>query len=274
MSWWHRPRPLSWVYAAILVVIVGVVGLSQRGTLREAWLNRQKQNLPSAVERTEFANSNTSTDLPAAANSTPTEPSATDTTEQNLPAEINLKVPFTVQAPHANWDDDHREFCEEASVLMVARYFQDRAIGDADQAERSLQDVKQWQIKNLGFYKDTTAVETARILREQFKLGDVEVISNPTLTNIKAEVAAGNLVIMPAAGRLIGNPYYRQPGPLYHMLVIKGYTKDGQLITNDPGTKRGADWAYQANVLMNAMHDWNDGDVVNGQRVVIVVRGS
>src|SRR3989344_6960165 len=39
-----------------------------------------------------------------------------------LPSEVNLAIPFTVQAPFANLDEVHEEFCEEASVLMAASY--------------------------------------------------------------------------------------------------------------------------------------------------------
>lgn len=190
-----------------------------------------------------------------------------------LPTSKNLNVSFTSQAPYAVWDEDHNEFCEEASVLMVARFWQGRRIANRDDAERSLQRLKRWQLKRFGYFKDTTAEETATILREYYKLKNVAVIKNPSITAIKREVAAGRPVIVPAAGRLLGNPYFRRPGPLYHMLVIKGYTKDGKFITNDPGTRRGANFLYKPSVIMKAMHDWNGGDVVHGQKVVIVVRG-
>lgn len=193
---------------------------------------------------------------------------------EKLPSAINLNVPFTSQAPQAVWDEDHNEFCEEASVLMVARFWQGRKIPSKNDAERSLQQLKRWQLKKFGFFKDTTAEETATILREYFKLKGVTVLKNPSVADIKREVAAHNPVIVPAAGRLLGNPFFRQPGPLYHMLVIKGYTKEGKFITNDPGTRRGADFVYQPKVLMNAMHDWNGGDVLHGRKAVIVVRGS
>ena len=70
---------------------------------------------------------------------------------------------------------------------------------------------------------------------------------------------------------MLGNPYYKQPGPIYHALVLKGYTKDGKFITNDPGTKRGADYLYDPQVILNAMHEWNSGDVEHGRKMAIVV---
>ena len=47
-------------------------------------------------------------------------------------------------------------------------------------------------------------------------------------------------VLLPAAGRLLRNPYFSGQGPLYHMLVVKGYTRDGKIITDDPGTRLAA----------------------------------
>ncbi|MBI2356046.1 MAG: C39 family peptidase [Candidatus Doudnabacteria bacterium] len=194
-----------------------------------------------------------------------------ETNPSSFPAEVNLAVPFTSQAPHTIWDEEHKEFCEEASVLMTASYIQNQPIPDPDFAEEQLQKIKNWEVINLGYYKDTTASETAQILTEYFGIKKVELASDPSLEQIKQALAQGKLVILPAAGRQLNNPNYRQPGPLYHMLVIKGYTKDGRIITNDPGTRNGADYIFEADVIMNAMHDWNDGDVENGEKIIIVV---
>ena len=55
------------------------------------------------------------------------------------------------------------------------------------------------------------------------------------------------------------------------MLVVKGYTKDGKWITNDPGTRRGADYVYSNDVLMNAIHSFNKQDMRKGAQEFIVV---
>ena len=90
----------------------------------------------------------------------------------------------------------------------------------------------EWENKTFGYYEDTTAAEIARILREYFGHKNVEVRYDFTIEDIKSEVASGHPVILPAAGRLLGNPNFRRPGPLYHALVIKGFTKN-KIITND-----------------------------------------
>ena len=197
----------------------------------------------------------------------------------NVPAERNLAVPFTSQAPHANWDEDHGEFCEEASVLMVGRYFDEREIPSADDAEAGLQQIKQWEVENLGFYFDTTAAETAKVIEGLYRL-KVDLKVNPTIDDIKRAIASNKLVIVPAAGRELGNPNFTAPGPIYHNFVIRGYTKDGKFITNDPGTRKGGSYVYDQSVVMDAIRDWvpgpdrtkaRNGDVADGRRVVLII---
>lgn len=187
-----------------------------------------------------------------------------------LPKEFNLAVPFTSQAPFALWDAAHEDACEEAALMMVDAFYKNRKF-TPQSAENEITSIIEWEKKILGHWEDTTAEETARILREKHGYDDVQIIYNITIEDIKREVAKGHPVILPAAGQLLGNKYFYQPGPLYHMLVVRGWTKDGLIITNDPGTKRGEGYLYKPDILLNAIHDWNDGDVPNGKKVMIVV---
>jgi len=77
----------------------------------------------------------------------------------------------------------------------------------------------------------------------------------------------------------LGNPYFRTPGPIYHMLVVKGYDED-EFITNDVGTKRGDGFRYKYDRLISAIHDWDhqsaeggmtDEEIARGRRVLIVI---
>lgn len=191
--------------------------------------------------------------------------------EKNLPTEVNLKIPFTSQAPHQNWDLPYKEFCEEASILMAVSYVNGDPILGPDDADAKLLAIKKFEEEKLGFHEDTNAEDTAKIMREFYSLEKVEILNNPTAQDIKKALASGKAVIAPFAGRELGNPNYHQPGPLYHMLVIKGYRKNGDFITNDPGTRKGADYIYKEKVIMDAIHDWNDGDVYKGKKVIIIV---
>lgn len=189
-----------------------------------------------------------------------------------FPAQFNLAVPFTSQAPHADWALPYQEACEEASAYMVAEYYKGTPAGkiDPDVADEAILELIDFEDDYLGYHLDTTAEETASIIDAFYGLS-VLVMVDPTVESIKEEVAAGRPVIVPAAGQELGNPNFTGAGPLYHMLVIKGYTEN-TFITNDPGTRNGENYVYDIDVLMSAIGDWNNGDPANGAEKVIFVR--
>lgn len=189
--------------------------------------------------------------------------------KRDIPEEMNIAVPFISQAPKFVWDQKHEEACEEAAMLMAKRYFKSELVGSADDSENGLNQIINYEMDTLGFFESTTANQSARIIIEMFAL-NAELKLNPTVSDIKTAISEGKLVITPAAGRQLRNPFYKQPGPIYHYLLIKGYTKT-QFITNDPGTKRGENYPYDFEVVMDAVHDYNGGDVEHGDKVVIFV---
>ncbi|MDP2632078.1 MAG: C39 family peptidase [Candidatus Uhrbacteria bacterium] len=195
----------------------------------------------------------------------------TSETNETIPAEFNLGVPFTSQAPSSNWDLPYQEACEEASAYMVSEYYKGTVAGQIDPivAETAILEVVAFEEDFLGFYLDTTVAETVSFIDMFYGLS-ARAVENPTVDDIKTEIAAGRPVIVPAAGRELGNPNFTGAGPLYHMLVIKGYTEDF-FITNDPGTRNGESYVYDIDVIMEAMGDWNNGDPANGAKRVIFI---
>lgn len=258
------------VTAVILAVGAGVAyGLIlKKDDLQRSY---ERATLPQAVERSEVQ---ATPALPLAEPGT-TAPVGTPTTSpttNELPAEVNLAIPFTPQAPHGNWEDPYGEFCEEASILMAARFMEGQTIASPEAADQAMLAIQDYEEQRFGYYKDTNVAETAIILREYLNQPNVQIIENPTVQDIKQAVAAGKPVIVPAAGRQLGNPYFTGEGPLYHMYVVKGYTKDGKFIVNDPGTRRGADFLYDQSTVMNSMHDWRtDRQIELGRKAIIVV---
>ncbi len=190
-----------------------------------------------------------------------------------LPLSINLAVPFTPQAPHADWGEPYKESCEEASVYMVERYYEGEPEGliEAGKADEAIQTIVAFEHELFGYYEDTTAEQTG-VFAELMFGRTYELIEDPSVDDLKSHLVQGRPVIIPAAGRLLNNPHFTAPGPIYHMLVVRGYTEAGQFIVNDPGTYRGEAYLYDFDTLLYAMHDWNGGDeITDGRKVALVI---
>mgnify|MGYP001612522819 CR=1 FL=1 len=91
---------------------------------------------------------------------------------RNLKSAILLPVPFTPQAPTANWDQLHNEACEEASIIMANAYFSsspsapgkgriqeksnqsnaDNMLIDPKTVESEIQKLTDWQQQTFGYY--------------------------------------------------------------------------------------------------------------------------
>jgi hypothetical protein len=264
----------------LVIVLLFLAGWFGRGAIRDWRDSFRMKDIPEpqpagAIENVNGTNENRNTIPPE---STASMTNATEEVNANatapLPREKNLAVPFTSQAPHANWDLPYQEACEEAAALMVHRFWEGKSFASKQDADAAIRAIVDFEEKTYGFYKDTTAEETARFIRDLWGYKNVSVVTGASVTieHIKQEVALGYPVIVLAAGRELGNTNFRRPGPIYHALVIKGYTKKGMIITNDPGTRKGADYLYDPDVLLAAIHDWNGGDVANGERNMIVIR--
>ncbi len=189
---------------------------------------------------------------------------------KNVPEKFLLEIPFYSQAPFSKWDTFHEEMCEEASVLNAGLYFEGKKL-TKDQFEAELQKMQKVEKKEIGEWKSSTIAQIKQLVDIYFE-GKIKskIIDSPTIDEIEAEIAAGNPVIIPLSGRDIGNPNFTPPGPVYHMLVIKGY--DGQnFITNDVGTRKGNSYVYKKEVLMKNMHDWNEKDIHSGGKKVLVL---
>lgn len=194
------------------------------------------------------------------------------TKKPELPDKIKLIAPFTSQAPYAVWDEIHEEACEEASLLMAAYYYRKKSLSP-EIAEGEIQKMVKFQVENYGDFKDSDMKQLKQLAEDFFNLENGEIIENPSVEDLKNILAEEKLIIIPAAGRLLGNPYFTPPGPLYHNLVLIGYDDVRKIfITNDPGTKRGEGYEYDYEVLLNAIHDFpgKKSEIEKGEKRVLI----
>lgn len=261
-----------WPFLAVAALIVLAGAYLFRGPAREAWQELNRPDVPAAVGYQPTPSPSIPTTGTAQAAPTPTPKPTAPAPSNGLPKEVNLAVPFLLQAPKQDWSDPFEDACEEASEIMLDAFFDGRVKDyGADEGEKVILEVVAFEDGAYGHNKDTTSEEVVHTLQEYFGYKRVTIKPISTADDIRRELAAGRPVIVPAYGKALLNPNFRNGGPVYHMLVIKGYRADGSWITNDPGTRRGKDYVYPEKRLMDAIHDFNGGDVPNGKKVMIVV---
>lgn len=255
-----------------LTLIVGA-GYFWRGDLRDHWRAWASPKLPPAIP---FVASGTLVGVGgSAASSSSVVASTTNPLAWTgiLPKEKNLDVPFMSQAPRSNWDAPYQEACEEASMIMVDAYYRGRTDRlSVDEADRAILELVAYEEKKLGYAEDITAQQVGRIMKDYFGYPNVIIQSLKHPDQIKQAIALGYPVILPAAGQLLGNPNFRNGGPPYHMIVIRGYTPT-LFITNDPGTRNGKGYTYSYETIMKAAHDWtgNKDTIRKGPPMMMVV---
>ena len=190
---------------------------------------------------------------------------------ETIPEKVFISVPFTSQAPYGQWDEKHEEACEEAAIIILKYYFDQRDL-TKEIAEKEIQKMINFEIENYGDYRDSNAEQIVKLAKDFYGIKNLKVIYDFKKEDLKKELARNNPVIVPTSGRKLGNPYYTQPGPLYHLLVLIGYAGN-QIITNDPGTRRGAGYRYDLDVLYQAIHDFpgDKNKIDEGRKAMIVI---
>ncbi|MDP3954487.1 MAG: C39 family peptidase [bacterium] len=190
---------------------------------------------------------------------------------------IKAEVPFTSQAPFGDWSDPrYQDGCEEASALMAVYWARGISGITAQTASDQIIGMSDWEQMSYGSFHDTSAQDTVdRIFKQYFNHKNVKVLNGVSAGDIINELEKENLVVIPADGQALRNPFFTSPGPERHMLVIIGYDYGTQeFITNDPGTRSGRDYRYDKNILFNAIRDYPSGyhePIIGINKNIIVV---
>ena len=189
---------------------------------------------------------------------------------------VDNQVPFTSQAPLAEWHDlRQQDGCEEASVLMAIAWVRGKEL-TPQAAKAEILKISEWELQKYQNYVDTGAADTReRIVLGYFGHQNALAKADISLTDIIDELNLGRIVLVPADGRKLANPYFTPPGPERHMLLIRGYdAKTSEFITNDPGTKRGEAYRYNEDILFNAILDYPSGDhipIIKEKKAMIAI---
>lgn len=170
-------------------------------------------------------------------------------------------VPFTPQAPFADWQDQRQQDgCEEASALMAIKWAQ----GESLSREEALNEIlgsSAYTQDHYGEYRDISARDIVDwIIKDYFDHNNARYEQSIQIEDIVSEVKQGNVVLTPMNGQKMENPHFTPPGPSRHMVLIRGYDPNTEkFITNDPGTKHGKLYEYDYDIFYNAIRDYPTG---------------
>jgi hypothetical protein len=185
-------------------------------------------------------------------------------------------VPFTSQAPTGGWSDPRQQDgCEEASILMAAEWMVGGSIPSTEYALTKMRSLSEMAESMFGSFADSSAADTLKLFRNYTGTTRGVLMYDFTITDIKAELAKGNVVISPMNGQALGNPNFTGAGPERHFLAIIGYDDaTGLFTTNDPGTRNGKNYRYTYATLFAAMRDYPTGDhlpITSNHRAMISI---
>lgn len=197
-------------------------------------------------------------------------------TTASFQKKIMYDVSFTAQAPSGQWNiPEYQDGCEEASILMAMRWVEGEGLTSAE-AEQEIIALSEFQEMRYGTFHDRSTKDTAQLIRDYYDYDNIEYREEIESGDIKEALFGGSLVIIPANGRKLGNPYFTPPGPINHMLLVIGYDPvSKQFIVNDPGTKRGNGYRYDESKLQSAIRDYPTGlheSILKEKTAMIIVR--
>lgn len=258
------------------ILIIIIISITSAGIVYFSYKHAKefKEPVPLAIDATELQNQISTNITINDQNSTgeisnPQIPNTNPTPLIIPPAELNLKLTFYSQAPFADWSMPWQEACEEASILLIANsYLQHN--WTRTEFNQQILDLVEWEKKRFGQYEHTNVEEMQIMLKEYFQLESI-VHENPTLEDIKKILSKGHLIVAPFGGKILGNPNYTNGGPAYHAMVIKGYTKEGKIITHDVGTRKGEDYVYSWEKINTALHDYAEPIEEGPKRLIEVL---
>lgn len=175
---------------------------------------------------------------------------------------INYLVPFVSQAPLAQWDDPRQQdACEEAVVLMSMAWVRAEPSLSKEEWRDRILELADFQAEKYGEHRDTSLEDIIqRLFLDYFSYEKVRLEPVIKAEDIILELEKGNIVLIPANGQLLKNPNFTSPGPERHMVLIKGYDySTKEFITNDPGTRNGANYRYDRDLLFEAIKPYKTG---------------
>jgi Peptidase_C39 like family len=174
--------------------------------------------------------------------------------------DVRYDVGYFRQAPLGDWGDRRQaEGCEESVALMAVAYARGETMS-LEEARDAIIAMSDWEREKFGYYVDTSVADTRdRLLGEYLGYNDTALYTNITVDDIREQLTAGNLVIVPVSGVVV-NRTYAGRAPVRHTVLVTGYDADDDaFLVHDPAAGSGFTRISASN-LQSALMDYASGD--------------
>ncbi len=179
--------------------------------------------------------------------------------DTDRPQSVYLNVPFAMQVPTGEWNDPRqKDGCEEASSIMAMAWVRGGSV-PAEEVRRDIINMSEYENVLYGFFEDTSAQDTATLIRNYYQHTGVTVTTDITTEHIKTAIANNHPVIIPINTRFLHHPLYRN-GPIRHTVIVVGYDEAlGEIVIHDPLYKNGAYVHVSETQLDTALWNYDSG---------------
>lgn len=172
---------------------------------------------------------------------------------------VVLDVPFTTQVPLGEWNDPRqRDGCEETSLVMAMMWVQGLRL-TPEQIRLNIVGMSDYEQYFYGYFQDSSAEDTARLMRDYFNYPYVTVRHQVSVADIKEELASDHLALVPLNPRIISTTLFNS-ATINHMVVVVGYDDTtNEIIYHDPLHANGAFVRTAQSTFQKAMADYPSG---------------
>lgn len=164
-------------------------------------------------------------------------------------------VPFTSQAPFgAWWNIIFQEGCEEAATIMAIAWATGKTEISPEDANAQILAIADYEQEEFWTHMHASIYDISTTMTEYLWFSDHTIVENISKAELIQYLRDWHIVMVPTSGRALKNSYYTPPGPRNHIILIIGYDPDkSEFITNDSGTKNGALYRYNEDLLFSAI---------------------
>lgn len=192
------------------------------------------------------------------------------TKETILPPSVYIYTPYYSQAPDNNRKLPWSMLCSEANLVLAAYAVQDKELSKQQFKEEMLAMIP-IQEKSFGTYFSIPMRDLKGLYDTMYpQAGNARILENPSIDDMKSELAKGNLIIAPTAGKLLHNRFFVNGWPVFHTILIVWYDEK-YFYVNEVGMSNGKNFKYTHDTVMYAMHDFVKGDVTQWAKLVMVI---